>query len=256
MKKSEIGSTIVGVMLLALAAFFTISLLLVFGSAIGLKPSHASMLYKTGRMLTVVYGFSSVLIPLFFVVATIQCFSRSWTIKRGVLLLGSIIPFFTLDAVEHVCRLILAVNSGSVLGIKMTTALLIGLVIVAIEYALLGMLGDVLCNKFSPSYADYSYNDEDADSDEDSVEQFEEEDEAAAEEVLTESEEPEEGVAEETVIEESDETEPGEEPEVEEQEEITTPETLDNGEDNPFAHLFKSEETEKVEEEPEENEGY
>ena len=59
-----------------------------------------------------VYGICSGLIPLFLLVAAIQCFTTNWSVKRGIILLGSIVPFFTLDAIEHVCRMIIDANTG------------------------------------------------------------------------------------------------------------------------------------------------
>ncbi len=146
MKNSNKASLAAGIGLIILAALFSISLLLVlfdFGRA---NPAAETFLFRAGKMLTGVYGLCSVLIPLFLIAAASQCFTENWGIKRGVLLLGSVIPFFTLDALEHICRIIIANNADAVLGIKLSTALLIGLVIVAIEYALLAMLGDTLQN--------------------------------------------------------------------------------------------------------------
>ena len=152
MKNSSKASLAAGIGLIILAALFSISLLLVlfdFGRA---NPVAETFLFRAGKMLTGVYGLCSALIPLFLIVAASQCFTENWGIKRGVLLLGSVIPFFTLDALEHIARIIIANNADAVLGIKLSTALLIGLVIVAIEYALLAMLGDTLQNMLgSPS---------------------------------------------------------------------------------------------------------
>ena len=152
MKNSSKASLAAGIGLIILAALFSISLLLVlfdFGRA---NPAAETFLFRAGKMLTGVYGLCSALIPLFLIVAASQCFTENWGIKRGVLLLGSVIPFFTLDALEHIARIIIANNADAVLGIKLSTALLIGLVIVAIEYALLAMLGDTLQNMLgSPS---------------------------------------------------------------------------------------------------------
>lgn len=152
MKNSSKASLVAGIGLIILAALFSISLLLVlfdFGRA---NPAAETFLFRAGKMLTGVYGLCSALIPLFLIVAASQCFTENWGIKRGVLLLGSVIPFFTLDALEHIARIIIANNADAVLGIKLSTALLIGLVIVAIEYALLAMLGDTLQNMLgSPS---------------------------------------------------------------------------------------------------------
>src|SRR5574344_1489595 len=96
MKKPAKISAAAGFALFVLAALFSASLLLVLlDSATGSQGSN-SFLYRAGLMFTGVYGFCSVLIPVFLIIAGSQCFSQNWTVKNGIVLLGSIIPFFTL----------------------------------------------------------------------------------------------------------------------------------------------------------------
>lgn len=102
-------------------------------------------------MFTGVYGFTSICIPLFLIVAGIQSFNAKWRIRNGVMLLGSIIPFFTLDAIEHICRMIMSSDSDSVMIVKISSTLLIGALILTAEYLLLSILGDVLENSISES---------------------------------------------------------------------------------------------------------
>ena len=97
-------------------------------------------------MFTGVYGFTSICIPIFLIVAGIQCFNAKWRFRNGVLLIGSIVPFFTLDAVEHICRMIIANESDTVMLVKISSTLLIGSLIIAAEYLLLSILGDVIEN--------------------------------------------------------------------------------------------------------------
>ena len=100
-------------------------------------------------MFTGVYGFTSICIPIFLIIAGIQCFNAKWRIRNGVLLIGSIIPFFTLDAIEHICRMIVANDSESVMIVKFASTLLIGALILAAEYLLLSILGDVIENSIA-----------------------------------------------------------------------------------------------------------
>ena len=102
-------------------------------------------------MFTGVYGFTSICIPLFLILAGIQSFNAKWRIRNGVMLLGSIIPFFTLDAIEHICRMIMSSDSDSVMIVKLSSTLLIGALILAAEFLLLSILGDVLENSISES---------------------------------------------------------------------------------------------------------
>ena len=167
MKNSSKTSIVAGIALFVLAAVFSVSLLMVLLDFGRVNPGAEAFLFRLGKMLTGVYGLCSVLIPVFLIIAASQCFTEFWGIKRGVLLLGSVFPFFTLDALEHVCRIIIANNTDSVLGIKLSTALLIGFVIVAIEYALLTMLGDTLQNMLNKSSDDETDDDIDEEIDED-----------------------------------------------------------------------------------------
>ena len=117
MNKNLKISAIVGFILYAIAAFFCISLLFVLFDFCGLETARFSALWRFGKLFTGVYGICSVLIPLFLLVAAFECFMRSWHVRNGVVLAGSVIPFFTLDAVEHICRMLIAENSGDVLAV-------------------------------------------------------------------------------------------------------------------------------------------
>ena len=147
--KSQKYSVAAGIVLFILAALFSISLLSVAADFGGISPAQNSIFHSLGKMLTGVYGLTSVCIPLFLIVAGIQCFMAKWRIRNGVLLLGSIIPFFTLDAVEHICRMFLNSESDTVLFVKFSSTLLIGALVLAAEYLLLSILGDVLENSFA-----------------------------------------------------------------------------------------------------------
>ncbi|WP_407428068.1 DNA translocase FtsK [Treponema sp.] len=149
MKKNQKYSGAAGIAFFILAALLSISLLLVAADFGGINPARNTFFYSVGKILTSVYGFTSLCIPLFLLIAGIQCFNSNWRIRNGVLLVGSIIPFFTLDALEHVCRIILSEESGSVLLVKFSSAVLIGILILAAEYLLLSILGDVLENSFA-----------------------------------------------------------------------------------------------------------
>ena len=146
MNKNLKISAVVGFILYAIAAFFCISLLFVLFDFCGLETARFSALWRFGKLFTGVYGICSVLIPLFLLVAAFECFMRSWRVRNGVVLAGSVIPFFTLDAVEHICRMLIAENSGDVLVMKLLVALVTGAIIVVVEYLVLSMIGDIIEN--------------------------------------------------------------------------------------------------------------
>lgn len=108
-------------------------------------------------MFTGVYGFSSVFIPVFLIVSGIQCFNAKWRIRNGVILVGSIVPFFTLDALEHICRMIIASNSNTVMIVKLSSSILVGALILAAEYLLLSILGDVIENSLAETSDSVNY---------------------------------------------------------------------------------------------------
>lgn len=139
-------SAVVGFILYALAAFFCVSLLFVLLDFCGISAARFTALWRFGKLFTGVYGICSVLIPVFLLVAAFECFMRSWHVRNGVVLAGSVIPFFTLDAIEHICRMIFAENSGDALVMKLLVALLTGGIIVAIEYLVLSMIGEAVEN--------------------------------------------------------------------------------------------------------------
>ena len=159
MKKQKY-SVVAGILLFILAALFSISLLVVAIDFGGISPAKNSIFYSLGKMFTGVYGLCSVCIPIFLIVAGFQCFMSKWRIRNGVILLGSVIPFFTLDAVEHICRMFLNSETDSVLIVKLSSTLLIGALILAAEYLLLSILGDVLENSLSENRAFFSEGDE------------------------------------------------------------------------------------------------
>ena len=147
MNKSVKISAVAGSILYGLAVFFALCLLAVAFDFAGENPAEGLFVYRIGKTFTGVYGFCSILIPLFLLTAAFECFTSKWRVRNGVMLLGSIIPFFTLDAVEHICHMMTENNSGDILAVKIFAALLTGGLIVAVEYLVLSMIGDAVEGK-------------------------------------------------------------------------------------------------------------
>lgn len=148
MKNNSKYSVAAGIAIFVLAALFSVSLLLVAVDFGGMSGTHSSFLYKTGRMLAGAYGFCSVCIPVFLIASALQCFSSNWSIKNGIVLIGSVIPFFTLDAIEHIIRMLTESEAAGVMSVKIGAAVLIGSLLVAAEFILLMILGEVVKGKF------------------------------------------------------------------------------------------------------------
>lgn len=149
MKTSNKSSIITGVVLLALAALFTISLILQpldFGVA---NPGHNNILFLLGNMLYSVYGFSSILIPAFLLISGLSCFASQWTARKTMRLLTALIPFFTCVVTENIIRSILLLGSSTYSSIKIIIALVTGAMLIVIEYLGIGIIADKISNKSS-----------------------------------------------------------------------------------------------------------
>lgn len=135
----------VGTLLLVLSAFFSIALilqLLDFGS---FGPGHGNIFFGTGQMLYSVYGFSSVLIPIFLLAAALACFASKWTARKSMMLLTAVIPFFTSVGTEKICRIIFE-NFDPFKNVKIGLVLILGAMLVTIEFLAVGIIADKISN--------------------------------------------------------------------------------------------------------------
>ncbi|MDR3284161.1 MAG: DNA translocase FtsK, partial [Treponema sp.] len=139
-------NTVAGLVNQIIAAFFALSLL-VTAFDFGINPSAAGNVFvRFGSLLTGAYGFSAVLIPVFLFAAGLEYFNFNWTKKQGAYLFFSLIPFFTVVAMEKICRYFAGTDAGPLLVIKNGLVLLVGALLVAIEYLLIGVIYDLVTN--------------------------------------------------------------------------------------------------------------
>ena len=144
MRASNKSSIITGVVLLSLAALFTISLILLpldYGIS---GPGHNNILYLLGDMLYSVYGFCSILIPSFLFVSGLSCFASKWTARKTLRLLTALIPFFTCVVTESIVRSIVKVDHSPFAIVKILIALVTGAMLVIIEFLGTGIIADRL----------------------------------------------------------------------------------------------------------------
>lgn len=145
MKKSEKISAISGISLLVVAALFLVSLLL------QLIPfanrDAAPLLNGLGGLLYGAYGYSSFLIPAFFFAAGLGYFLFPWSEKIGVLYASSCIPFFTIVVCEKVCAGMLSLGNSPLVGIQIAVAIIVCILLLAIEYFGASCLGVYIQNK-------------------------------------------------------------------------------------------------------------
>lgn len=145
MKKSEKISAVSGICLLVIAALFLVALLtqlLPFGNA-----KSAPVLGGIGGLLFGAYGYSSLLIPVFFFAAGLGCFLFPWSERIGVIYALSFIPFFTIVICEKVCGGMLALGSSPLVGIQVAAVIIVCILLLGIEYFAASFVGGLVQNK-------------------------------------------------------------------------------------------------------------
>ena len=170
MKSSNKSSIITGTILLALAAVFSICLLLqLLDFGIG-GPGHNNIFYYIGNMLITVYGFSSILIPIFLLISGLSCFATIWTAQKTMRLITAILPFFTCVVTEKICRGALTGGEGATSGaIKAAIAGITGLMLVIIEILGAGIIAESVNQrifykgKTAPKFSEYGDDDDNND---------------------------------------------------------------------------------------------
>ena len=130
-----------GMLLLLLAAFFSVSLMLQPFDFIAYGAGLGSVLFLLGAMLFSVYGFSSVLVPAFLFFAAMACFSGKWTGRKTMRLLTAVVPFFTAVLTEVICKSI-AEFSSDFTGIKIGITIALGIMLIVIEWLGAGIIAD------------------------------------------------------------------------------------------------------------------
>lgn len=140
MKQSEKSIILGGIVLLILAAFFTISIMVQFLN-FGVTK-EILVFFKIGQILFSAYGYSSILIPIFLFVAAISFFSVNFTKKRAVILGASLLPFYTVVATERICNKILPGSTEPVFALKLITSICICGLLITIEYLATGIAYD------------------------------------------------------------------------------------------------------------------
>ena len=158
MRKNELINIYSGIVLMLLAAFFSIALLVQFIGIGGTASGALGIFFKLGFILKAVYGTSCVLIPVFLFFVACCAFASGWNLKTGVSLLLSFFPFFTVVLTERICRIMASMEDGPLLTVKIAFTLLIGFSIVVIEYLFFGILG-IKLSKFlrSRNFSNVNY---------------------------------------------------------------------------------------------------
>ncbi|MCR4939058.1 MAG: DUF87 domain-containing protein [Treponemataceae bacterium] len=163
MKQSEKLTIPSGILFLAASAVILISIFLQFINFGSFRAFPFSALYNFGRILFSAYGYSSFLIPVFLLISAIMLFLPKWNTARGIYLLVSVIPFFTIAGLEYVSRIILTDITLPMKVMKYTAVFFISVLLVSIEYLVTGLIVDTIethKEKKNPYVPVFEVNDE------------------------------------------------------------------------------------------------
>lgn len=146
MKNTKIGGKIAGVILFILSLFFSIVLLIqVFGFES--VTDNTVGLLSFGKMIVSSYGISSILIPLYFLVAAFVCLSNGFSFRNRVQLTVGLVPFFTSVGIEKYYQAYLSEGQGPVQVMKIVFTITIILMLMAIEFLLAEVIAKRLIEK-------------------------------------------------------------------------------------------------------------
>lgn len=142
MKQSEKSIIFGGIVLLFLAAFFTISIMVQFLNY-GIT-SNLLGFFEIGNILLSAYGYSAILVPIFLFVSAIFLLSVNFSKKKAVILAASLLPFYTVVATERICNKILPGSTEPVFILKISAAICICGLLIAIEYLAINIAYDAI----------------------------------------------------------------------------------------------------------------
>lgn len=142
MKQSEKSIIFGGIVLLFLAAFFTISIMVQFLNY-GIT-NNLLVFFEIGNVLLSAYGYSAILVPIFLFVSAIFLLSVNFSKKKAVILAASLLPFYTVIATERICNKILPGSTEPVFILKISAAICICGLLIAIEYLAINIAYDAI----------------------------------------------------------------------------------------------------------------
>lgn len=143
--KNDVLKKIAGIALFAVAAFFSVALLLrLFG--FGVYAGFLGFLWNVGDALCATYGFCSVFVPIFFFVTAMIEFSGRRTFKKCVYISFSLVPFFTAVVIEKIYHSLAFGIEGLPFFkiVQLFLCVVAGILIVAIEYLFAGIVAERL----------------------------------------------------------------------------------------------------------------
>ncbi|MDE5776500.1 MAG: hypothetical protein K2H67_06445, partial [Treponemataceae bacterium] len=143
--KNDVSKKIAGIALFAVAAIFSVALLLrLFG--FGVYAGFPGFLWNVGDALCATYGFCSIFVPIFFFVTAMIEFSGRRTFKKCVYISFSLVPFFTAVVIEKIYHSLAFGIEGLPFFkiVQLFLCVVAGVLIVAIEYLFAGIVAERL----------------------------------------------------------------------------------------------------------------
>ena len=146
MNKSERNVYLCSALCFLISAFFTISLLLVLLPNIFAHVSSSNWFFIWGSIFYSAYGYSCVIIPLFFLVAGIIISSPNFSWRIAWNLGFFLLPFFTIVLTEFAYNKLLPDATGTILMIKNFSLLIVCGLVIFIEYIALNLILDIIAS--------------------------------------------------------------------------------------------------------------
>ncbi|MBP3449700.1 MAG: DNA translocase FtsK [Spirochaetaceae bacterium] len=100
--------------------------------------------FEIGNVLLSAYGYSAILVPIFLFVSAIFLLSVNFSKKKAVILAASLLPFYTVVATERICNKILPGSTEPVFILKISAAICICGLLIAIEYLAINIAYDAI----------------------------------------------------------------------------------------------------------------
>lgn len=142
MKKYRVAQIITGIVFFLLALFFSFGLIFSLFDSNKSVTGLAGLMASTGRLLKDGYGLCSILIPIFFFTVSVFCLILQITFKKCIYISFSLIPFFTAVISERIYRNSLQTQNSQSNGFRLIFAILVTLIIMAIEFILAGIIAE------------------------------------------------------------------------------------------------------------------
>lgn len=137
----------IGSVFLLLAALFLVSLGLAFfyfDSASATQSFFAHL----GLALVAMYGYSSLLVPLFLFISAIMLYLPPWNAKKAFLLVFSLLPFFTIVFAEKLVKMMVRESSHSIMLLQVFGIFVVAIVLLIIEYLSANLVFDAAIELF------------------------------------------------------------------------------------------------------------